>query len=52
MHLENMNLSLLAGTLRHVREAQLMGQGVNGAALKGRQGGGEGHAVALRGLLE
>ena len=52
MYLEDVYLTLLTSALGYVGESKLMGQGVDDAALRGSQGGGEGHAVAFRGLLE
>lgn len=52
MDLEDVNLPLFASALGDMCKPKLMCKGVNGAALKGRQVGGEGHAVSLDGLLE
>jgi hypothetical protein len=52
VHFENMDLSLLASSLRHVGKRKLVGQGMDNAALRGRQSGGEGHAIALGRLFE
>lgn len=52
VHLEDMDLALFASSLRYVGERKLMGQGVDDAALRWRQCGGEGHAVTFRRLLE
>jgi hypothetical protein len=49
---ENMNLSLLASSLGHVGKRKLMREGVDDAALRRSQSGGEGHAVALGRLFE
>src|SRR5690242_16710863 len=49
---EDVHLASVARALGYVCQIELVGQGVDDASLRGRQGRREGHAVTVGGLLE